>query len=72
MGTLSSIAVMGRASAGHYAKIFEDILLSDFLGDKLMEDYAIMPSMKEIGFKAKNLKLKGNFFWAKRSLKPFF
>jgi hypothetical protein len=42
-------------------KFFEDILLSDFLGDKLMENFAIMPSLRVIGFKAKNLKLKGNF-----------
>jgi len=52
---------MGRASEGHSAKIFEDILLSDFLGVKLMENYTIMPSPKVIGFKAKNLKLMGNF-----------
>jgi len=51
----------GSGFCKHYAKIFEDILLSDFLGDKLMENYAIMPSLKEIGFKAKNLKLMGNF-----------
>jgi len=61
LGPLSSIAVMSQASEGHYAKIVEDILLSVFLGDKLMENFAIMPSLRGIGFKAKNLKLKGDF-----------
>jgi len=52
---------MRRAFEGYSVKIFEDILLSDFLGDKLMENYTILPSLRGIGFKAKNLKLKGNF-----------
>jgi len=57
---------MGRASERHHAKIFEDILLSDFWSDKLMENFAIMPSLRGIGFKARNLGgiFLGSSSWA--------
>lgn len=36
---------------GRYAKLFAKITISDFLVDKFMENYAIMPSLKGIGFR---------------------
>jgi hypothetical protein len=47
---------MGRDSEGHNAKIFEDFLLYDFLVDELMENYSIMPSLKESVLNNRNFR----------------
>jgi hypothetical protein len=41
---------------GGYAKIYEKNLLSDFLVDEFMENHAISPSLRGIGFKDRNFR----------------